>query len=125
MDNQVDLLMGRVTPELQAKHIAAVSSHHGKNEKLAWKRKIKKMEGIIAEIGKFEEQILEIVKQKQPLMDDIALLRAEMVRECIHPRDHLVHMGTMLTCKFCNNNISIPRIFSQTLKVEESEDESE
>lgn len=103
-----------LTPELQNTHINIVSSHQGKNEKLAWKRKIKKMEGFIAELGDYEEAILELVKAKQPTIDDINKLRLEMVRDCIHPKDHLLHHGTHLECKFCNRKISIPKIAKVT-----------
>lgn len=111
----------KVSSELQAIHFNIVSSHQGKNDKLAWKRKVKKMEGLISDISHYEEEILKIVMAKQPIMDDINKLRIEMVRDCIHPKDHLVHHGTYITCKFCERNISIPRI-PQTA-VESSDDE--
>lgn len=117
----LDLFQEAVTPELAAKHIAAVAAHHGKNEKLAWKRKVKKMMVLIENVGVFENKILELIKDKQPILDEIALLRAEMTKECVHPKDHLVHVQTYLICKFCENRISIPRI----LKAEEPEDEGE
>lgn len=117
----LDLFQETVTPELAAKHIAAVAAHHGKNEKLAWKRKQKKMGVYIENISVFELKILELIKEKQPILDDIAALRLEMVKECIHPKDNLVHMGTYLICKFCNNKISIPRIL--TVVVEETEED--
>lgn len=121
MEN-LDLFLKPYSVEEQAKHISAVAAHHGKNEKLAWKRKVKKMDGLFSQLHVFEERILAIVKEKEPLMDDVALLRSEMVKECIHPKDHLVHMNTHLLCKFCEKKISIPRI----LKDEEPEaDESE
>ena len=113
----LDLFAEPVTPELAAKHIAAVAAHHGKNEKLAWKRKVKKMMGLIQDVGVVEQEILELVLKKQPTLDEIAILRAEMTKECIHPKDHLVHLGTYLVCKFCDRKISIPRI----LKAEEPE----
>lgn len=122
MDNTtLDIFAEPVTPELATKHIAAVAAHHGKNEKLAWKRKVKKMMGLIGEVGIVEQEILELVLKKQPTLDEIAILRAEMTKECIHPKDHLVHLGTYLMCKFCEKKISIPRI----LKAEEPEQDDE
>lgn len=118
--------MAPLTAEQQAKHINAVAAHHGKNEKLAWKRKVKKMEGLFTQLRVFEERILAIVKEKEPLMDDVALLRSEMVKECIHPKDHLVHLNTYLLCKFCEKKISIPRILKEEApEADESEDDSE
>ncbi len=117
----LDLFQEPITQELANKHIAAVAAHHGKNEKLAWKRKVKKMMGYIEEVGKFEEQIMELTKAKQPILDAIAFLRSEMTKECIHPKDHLAHLNTYLICKFCDNKISIPRI----LKAEEPDTDEE
>lgn len=122
----LDLFTKPYTAEEQAKHIAAVAAHHGKNEKLAWKRKVKKMDGLFIQLHVYEERILAIVKEKEPLMDDVALLRSEMVKECIHPKDHLVHMNTYLLCKFCEKKISIPRILKdEEPEASESEDVSE
>lgn len=122
MENMnLDIFAEPVTPELANRHIAAVAAHHGKNEKLAWKRRVKKMMGLIAEVGLVEERILALVLEKQPTLDEIAVLRAEMTKECIHPKDHLVHLGTCLMCKFCDKRISIPRI----LKTEEPERDEE
>lgn len=127
MENEnIDLFAEPVTIELAQKHITAVSSHHGKNEKLAWKRKVKKMMGLIQEVGVVEQEILELVLKKQPTLDEIAMLRAEMTKECIHPKDHLVHLGTYLICKFCDNKISIPRILkNEEMEADEEEDVSE
>jgi hypothetical protein len=62
MENEnLDLFAEPVTPELANKHIAAVAAHHGKNEKLAWKRKVKKMMGLIEEVGVVEQEILALV----------------------------------------------------------------
>ena len=70
MDNDnLDLFAEPVTPELAAKHIAAVAAHHGKNEKLAWKRKVKKMMGLIGEVGIVEQEILELVLKPRLVID--------------------------------------------------------
>lgn len=119
----LELFAEPVTPELAAKHIAAVSAYHGKNAKLTWNRKIKKMAGLIEQVGVYEQRILDITLEKQPTLDEIAILRAEMVKECIHPKNHVVHAGTYLVCKFCDKNISIPRIIPSTPVVEETEDD--
>jgi hypothetical protein len=120
MEN-LDLFAEPVTQELALRHINAVAAHHGKNEKLAWKRKVKKMTGLICDVGIIEQQILELIAEKQPTLDAIAMLRAEMTKECIHPKDHLVHLTSYLLCKFCENKISIPRI----LKNEDADAEME
>lgn len=111
--DHIESLIGmqeELTPELIAKQLSTVALHHGKNEKLAFNRKIKKMEGLIESIRDYEQMILDIVKNKQPIADDIRELRAEMVKECIHPKDHLIHCGTYIFCKFCEKKISLPRL---------------
>lgn len=127
MENDtLDLFREPTTPQLAARHIAAVAAHHGKNEKLAWKRKVKKMMGLISEVGVFEQQILELIRNKQPILDDIAVLRSEMMKECIHPKDHLVHHDSYLFCKFCEKKISIPRILKdEETEADEGEDDGE
>lgn len=120
----LDLFALPFTPEEKTKHIQAVSSHHGKNAKLAWNRKIKKMDGLIADVRVLQEQILELTRKQQPTLDDIAVLRAEMIKECVHPKDHLVHLDTYLVCKFCDRKISIPRIVKDAV-AEDAADESE
>lgn len=127
MENtNLDLFCEPVTPELAAKHIAAVAAHHGKNEKLAWKRKVKKMMALIDAVSVVEQEILALALKKQPTLDEIAVLRAEMTKECIHPKDHLVHLDSCLLCKFCDRKISIPRIIkSESVDSGDAEDVGE
>lgn len=98
------------TDEEISTQLDAVASHPLKAEKLSWKRKEKKMHGIIDSLSEIDAQILELYRQKQPHMDEIATLREVMVRDCIHQKSDLLHLGTYLTCKFCERNLSLPRI---------------
>ncbi len=91
------------------KHLDAIAALAPKAEKLAWKRKEKKMQGFIEDIGKIEDQILELVKAKMPLDDEISELREVMVKDCIHQKSDLTHVGTHVICKFCERKLSIPR----------------
>jgi hypothetical protein len=91
------------------KHLDAVASLSPKAEKLAWKRKEKKMQGFVEDIGKIEDQILALVKEKMPLDDEISELREIMVKDCIHQKSDLAHLGTHIVCKFCERKLSIPR----------------
>jgi len=74
-------------------------------DKLSWRRKLEKMEKFLTELEPIEEEIFELYQQKIPIMDKVTQLRKIMVDECIHPKDHLVHKGTHIECKFCNKII--------------------
>jgi hypothetical protein len=75
-------------------------------EKLAWRRKYKKMQEALEELTPYEEEILRLHKEKQPIMDKIEEIRAKMVEECVHPKEFLVHKGTHVECKFCGKLIN-------------------
>jgi small-conductance mechanosensitive channel len=96
--------------EIQKKQLEAVSNHRNKNEKLSFNRKIKKLEELVEAVKPLEEEILKLFLQKQPLMDEISELRNEMVKECIHPLNYLIHKGDHILCKFCDAKISLPKI---------------
>lgn len=78
-------------------------------EKLAWRRKYKKMQEYLEELQPYEEEILRLHNEKQPIMDKVSDLREKMVEECIHPKDYLIHRGTHIECKFCNKLIKPAR----------------
>jgi hypothetical protein len=101
--------MKRLTEKDAKKDIDTIAGYSQNDEKLAWRRKKKKLEGLIEEIKPIEEKILDLYEEKQPIMDKIAELRQLMVRECIHPKDYLVHKGTHVECKFCDKVIKLKR----------------
>jgi len=86
-----------------------ISNHANRSEKTAWKRKLANMEKLIEQIRPIEEKILDIIKdEKQPILDDIQALRQEMIKECVHPFEHLVQKDGYVECKFCNRRIRVP-----------------
>lgn len=101
--------MTRLTEKEAKKDLDTIAGHSQNDAKLAWRRKKKKLEAYIDEIAPIEEQILDLYEQKQPIMDEIEKLRQIMVRECIHPKDYLVHKGTHVECKFCDKVIKLRR----------------
>lgn len=83
-----------------------------KNERVAFTRKIKKMEELVASLLPIEEKIQEIiVNEKYPIMDEIQELRAIMVKECVHPKDQLALYetddGEVIECKFCHARLAV------------------
>lgn len=95
--------------EIDPTKIKIIRSHMEKSDVLSWRRKKEKIEKMIEEeVQPLEDQILQLILQKQPLMDKIAELRGMMVETCIHPEDLLVEYddGTMF-CNFCNKRLKI------------------
>ncbi|MNI89815.1 hypothetical protein D3C73_1472650 [compost metagenome] len=66
-----------------------------------------------------ENKILDLIGQKNKVFDEIVVLRDELIRDCIHPFEHVVedpiadgltsavgHSG-IYTCKFCNKKVAL------------------
>jgi chorismate mutase len=90
--------------------LESVANKSLRSEKTSWNRKMNNMVSLIALIRPLEEQILDLMAQKMPIADDVALLRIEMVKECIHPIEQLVFKDTYIECKFCTRKIQTPGI---------------
>lgn len=80
-----------------------------KNERLAWGRKRKKMDEIVKKLQPLEDAILEIVKKKEPILEELRELRELMTRECVHLEEFLVHHGGYILCKFCDARLAVNR----------------
>lgn len=93
----------------QERDLKNVANIKDKNEKLSWTRRQKKIEEMVIEMQPIEDQILALTAQRQEVLDKIQALRKQMVKECIHPKNSLVHKETYIECKFCNAKLSIPR----------------
>lgn len=78
-----------------------------RGEKVSWDRKMDNMVSILATLKPIEEQIIELMAKKMPIIDEIADLRKGMVKECVHPYPHLVHKDTHVECKFCARKFSL------------------
>ena len=87
----------------------SIANHANRSEKTAWKRKLKNMGLLIDKLQPIEVEILAILSEKkQPLLDEIAVLRLLMVKECIHPYEHLVKKDGHVECKFCDKRLKVP-----------------
>lgn len=88
--------------------LETVADNATRSEKVSWDRKMDNMVSLLAKLKPVEEQILDLMAQKTPIMDEITLLRQDMIRECVHPFTHLVHLGdNKATCKFCGKTFSV------------------
>jgi hypothetical protein len=103
-------LPAKLSEEQIQKDLNAISTTKNKNERLSWKRKYDKMQEVIAnEIKPLEDSILTILEKKMQAADRLEDLRKQMVKECVHPKNSLVHRGDHVECKFCNVKLSLPR----------------
>ena len=89
--------------------LESVANKSNRSEKTSWNRKMDNMITLISKLRPLEDQILEIEQQKLPILDQVQELRQIMVKECIHPFDHLVYFNNHILCKFCNRNLSVPK----------------
>lgn len=88
----------------------SIAGAKNKNERLSWKRKYDKLQEIINnEIRPLEDSILTILEKKIQAMDRLENLRKQMIKECVHPKNNLIHKGTHVECKFCDAKLSIPK----------------
>lgn len=91
-----------------------ISNAANRSEKTSWNRKMDNMVKLLAALRPIEDQIIELQAKKIPLFDEIQLLRIQMVKECIHPFEYLIVKDTHVSCKFCEKNLSIPKLSSQS-----------
>lgn len=90
------------------RRLETVANAATRSEKVAWERKMDNMQSMINTLKPLEDQILEIMVKKNVILDGVAGLRKEMVRDCIHPYEHLVpHDDRTVTCKFCNKRFTL------------------
>jgi hypothetical protein len=98
----------------ERKILESIANHANRSEKTAWKRKLGNMDALREELQPIEDKILEIYRdEKQPLLDKIAELRAVMVKDCIHPYEHLVLKDNYVECKFCGKKMMVPNVCSE------------
>lgn len=93
-----------------------------RSEKVSWDRKMDNMVRLLARLRPIEEQLLDLMAQKGPLLDEVQGLRKDMVKDCVHPYTHLTYNendGTIV-CKFCERKFAI-----REMNVQASEDADE
>lgn len=89
--------------------LKAVSNFKTKNEKLAFNRRQKKIEDLVQELEPLNDSLMKIQADRQKIIDVITELRQQLIKECVHPKNSLIHKDTFIECKFCNAKISIPK----------------
>lgn len=90
-----------------------IANHATTSEKNAWQRKKRKMNKLMEELTPIEEELLDLKKRKDELVDQITLLRQEMVKSCIHPSNMVIEVTDqpgVAVCKFCDTKVSLPNV---------------
>lgn len=97
-----------------------ISNHATRSEKVSWERQFGNMQKLLeAKIQPLENKIIALIAEKNKYIDEMVALRDELVRDCIHPFEHVaeelaednlgahtVHTG-IYTCKFCNKKVAL------------------
>ena len=90
-----------------------ISNHATRSEKVSWERQYGNMQKLLTEkLQPIENKILDLIGQKNKVFDEIVVLRDELIRDCIHPFEHVIEtplsegLGTY-TCKFCNKKVAL------------------
>jgi len=98
-----------------------ISNHATRSEKVSWERQYGNMQKLLTEkLQPIEDQILKLIGEKNVIFDELVVLRDELVRDCIHPFEHVtglpsgpntvggvqVASGTYV-CTFCNKKVAL------------------
>lgn len=101
-----------------------ISNHATRSEKVSWERQYGNMQKLLTDkLQPIENKILDLIGQKNKVFDEIVVLRDELIRDCIHPFEHVVEddpsasplidsvtilrpTGTYV-CKFCNKKVAL------------------
>lgn len=88
--------------------LEAVSDSATRGEKVSWDRKMDNMVSLLSTLKPIEDQIIDLMTQKMPIIDEITALRREMVRDCVHPYTHLQSQPDgSVQCKFCMKSFQV------------------
>lgn len=94
----------------------SIANASDRSEKTSWNRKMDNMVKLLSKLRPIEEKIIDLAATKMPIFDDVQILRETMVKECVHPYQHLVLMDDHVLCKFCNKRIRIPNEFAEEVQ---------
>lgn len=103
---------GETSEQTRARRaLETIANTATRGEKVSWDRKMDNMVKMMSKLRPIEEQIMDLMAQKQPIFDQIAALRVEMVHECVHPYTSLVlkdtENGEAVECKFCLRRFNV------------------
>lgn len=99
-----------VSPEELVAHKTkdTISNHATRGEKTAWQRQYENLEKLVRKLEPIEDKILSLTADKAKIIDELLILRKELVESCIHPFEVLEHHEGSVICKFCEKKMAIP-----------------
>lgn len=105
------------TEEMEIRKVREeISNHATRSEKVSWERQYGNMQKLLeGKLQPIEEKILGLITEKNKIFDEIVVLRDELIRDCIHPFEHVAEQydpETMVpngvhVCKFCNKKVAL------------------
>lgn len=105
------------TDEYLKKISETLAKKISRSDKLTWFRKLDRMVSLHSQVTPLEEKILNLIAKKQPLVDELAELRNQMLLNCVHPPEYLVvkenNGNRYVECKFCNGKFALPEIVNE------------
>lgn len=99
-----------VSPDELALHNTKdfIANHATRSEKTAWQRQYDNLSKFVRQLEPIEDKMLALIHEKSKILDEILILRKELVETCVHPFDVLVKHDGALICKFCEKRMAIP-----------------
>lgn len=107
--------------EAEIRHtLEIIADNATRSEKVSWDRKMDNMVKLLAKLKPIEEQIMDLMASKAPIIDEVSELRRDMVRECVHPFTHLTVTSEIIdgktnetvACKFCDRKFGIRSVLN-------------
>lgn len=98
------------------RELESVANVASRSEKTSWNRKMNNMVKLLTYLEPIQDQLLQLHAQEMDILDEINILRAVMVKECVHPYDHLLHEGDYIKCKFCEKKLGLSKNDKETSK---------
>lgn len=114
-----------VSPEELALHNEKdfIANHATRSEKTAWQRQYENLAKLVRKLEPIEDKLMALIAEKSKIIDEVIVLRKELIESCIHPFDDLIKHDGVLICKFCEKRMAIPNDGESTENIETSSED--
>lgn len=92
---------------LELKLKDTVANHATRSEKTAWQRQHDNLTKLVRKLEPIEDKMLALITEKTKIIDELMVLRSEMVQSCVHPFEHLIVHDHAVVCKFCEKRMVV------------------
>lgn len=116
-----------VSPEELATHNEKdlISNHATRSEKTAWQRQYDNLSKLVRKLEPIEDKLMALIADKSKILDEVFVLRKELVESCIHPFDDLTKHDGLIICKFCEKRMAVPSDGESTKASETEESDTD